>query len=107
MEIKQVMPILMMATVFKEMYQSNQIVEYYGRYGRVMYYDRLKHNVHVLFRVNDTTWKIEKCDEIFCRPAQVFLWTIESAFHTKYFRKTRTPQFRPVRVVDDDYIMEL
>lgn len=107
MEIKQVMPILTMATVFKEMYQPNQIVEYYGRYGRVMFHDRTKHNVHVLFRVNDNTWKVEKCNDFFCKPAQVFLWTIESAFHTRYFRNTRTPQFRPARVVVEDFVMEL
>jgi hypothetical protein len=89
------------------MYQPNQIIEYYGRYGRVMYYNSLKHSVHVLFRVNDNTWKVETCDEIFCNPAEVYLWTTEVAFRTKHFRKSRTPQFGPIRVVQDDYIIEL
>lgn len=89
------------------MYQPNQIVEFNGRYGRVMFHDPITYNVHVMFRVNDNTWKIEKCDQFFCKPAQVFLWSIERAFSTKYLRKTRTPQLKPVRVTDEDYIMEI
>lgn len=88
------------------MYSPSQIVEYSGRYGRVMYHDTKKHILHVMFRVNENTWKIEKYDELYCKPAQVFLWTIENAFKTKYLRRTRTPQFEPVRV-SHDYIMEL
>lgn len=88
------------------MYLLKQIVEYQGRYGRVLYHDTITHNVHVLFRVNDNTWKLEKCDDLFCKPAQIFLWSVESAFCIKYSQKTRTPQFEAMRV-DDDCIMDL
>lgn len=100
------MLILMKVTVYKEMYSRGQIIECYGKYGRVMYHDTRTHFVHILFKINEYTWKIEKHDELFCRPGHVFLWTIETAFKTKFISGTRTPQFRPVRV-SDDYIMEL
>lgn len=96
----------MKVTVYKEMYSYSQIVEYNGRFGRVIYHDSRTHLVHVMFRINNNTWKIERYDELHCKPAQVFLWTIENAFNTKYLRKTRTPQFEPIRV-SYDYIMEL
>lgn len=88
------------------MYSNGQTVEYSGRYGRVMYHDSKTHIVHVLFKMNNNTWKIEKHDETMCKPAYVFLWTIENAFNTKYLRRTRTPRFEPMRV-PDDYIMKL
>jgi hypothetical protein len=88
------------------MYHPNQIVEYNGIYGRVIFHDSITYNVHVMFRTNDNTWKIEKCDQFFCKPAHVFLWTVESAFCTKYLRKTRTPQFQAVRV-EEDVVMEI
>lgn len=91
------------------MYQVNQIVEYNGMYGRVMCHDTIKHNVHVLFRLNNYTWKIAACDDLLCNTAQVFLWTIESAFGIRRPRTNRTPQFLPTEVVDldDDCIMEI
>lgn len=88
------------------MYMPNQIVEYNGLYGRVMYHDPTTHTVHVLFRIESNTWKVEKCDQYFCKPAQVYLWTVESAFCVKYTRKTRTPVLTCMDIVHD-YIMEI
>jgi len=88
------------------MYQPNQIVECDEKYGRVIYHDQKTHDVHVMFRTSTNTWKIEKCNELFCKPAQVFLWTIESAFSSKYLRTTRTPQFESVQV-NQDHILEI
>ena len=96
----------MKATVYREMYLANQIVEYHGRHGRVIYHDRLSHTVHVLFRVNTYTWKIEKCDEFLCRLTQMFLWGIESAFSIRHRMRIRTPQLAPMNA-DTDYFMEL
>ena len=87
------------------MYKCNQIVEVEGVYGRVIYHDPVTHIVHVLLRTNFNTWKIQKCDDLHCKPVQVFLWTIESAFCTKYSHRTRTPQFEAMRV-DQDCIMD-
>lgn len=91
------------------MYIPNQIVEVEGTYGRVMYHDLRTQYVHVMFRMNNNTWKIQKCDSLFCKPAQVFLWTIHSAFSSRYPRQLRTPQFHPLEMTDieDDYIMEV
>lgn len=92
------------------MYRVNQIVEYNGMYGRVMCHDALKHNVHVLFRLNNYTWKITACDDFHCTPAQVFLWTMESAFRIRRPRLNGTPQFLPIEVMDlevDDHVLEI
>ena len=88
------------------MYKCNQIIQHDGEYGRVIYHDPITHVVHVLFKMNTNAWKIQKCDDLHCKPAQIFLWTIASAFCTKYSRQTRTPQFEAMRV-DEDFVMEL
>jgi hypothetical protein len=106
MIIKWAMLILMKGTVYREMYLPNQIVEYNGRCGRVIYYDAIKHNVHVLFRTNPNTWKIEKCDVIFCKHIQTFLWGIEVAFCIRNRMRPQTPYLAAVRT-NTDYIMEL
>jgi hypothetical protein len=87
------------------MYQPNQIVEYNGTHGRVIFHDPITYNVHVMFRLNTNTWKIERCDEIFCKPAQVFLWTIHSAFFTRHVVKT--PQIGGFDMEIDEYFMKL
>jgi hypothetical protein len=88
------------------MYKYNEIVECNGVYGRVIYHDPIKHVVHVLIRTNVNTWNIKKYDEFVCRPAQVFMWTIASAFCTKNIMKT--PQLLPeYSSVDTDYTMEI
>lgn len=88
------------------MYSHGQLVELFGRYGRVIYHDTRTHLVHILFKINDYTWKIEKHDESFCTIGEAFLWTIETAFKTKFINRTRTPQFGAVRV-SEDHIMTL
>jgi hypothetical protein len=91
------------------MYIPNQIVDVDGMVGRVMYHDPLKKCVHVMFRTNQYSWKIQKCDSFSCRPAQAFLWTIHSAFSSRYPRQMRTPQFHPVEMsdIEDDYVMDV
>lgn len=90
------------------MFKVNQIIEYYGNHGRVMYHDSITHNVHVLFRLNDNTWQIKLCDDLHCKPAQVYLWTIESAFDIRRPRLNRTPQFRPVKPPKPvDWVMKI
>ena len=88
------------------MYVRNDIVEYNGKYGRVMYYDPVTHNVHVTFKTGNNTWKIEKCDMFFCKPAQVFLWTIESVFGVKHM-KLKTPLLVPMEIDDDIHILRV
>jgi hypothetical protein len=88
------------------MYKANDIVEYEGKLGRVFGYDNITHSVHVLFRVNDHTWKVEKCDEFFCKRVQTYIWGIEYALRIKYQKATRTPNLAPM-VADDDHIMEM
>ncbi len=88
------------------MYQPNQIVEVKGVHGRVIFHDPLTYTVHVLIKTGINSWKIEKVDHFFCKPAHVFLWTTESAFCTKHARKT--PRLIPEYSGDDtDYIMEI
>jgi hypothetical protein len=91
------------------MYIPNQIVDVDGMVGRVIYHDPMTQHVHVMFRLNNNTWKIQKCDVFFCKPAQVFLWTIHSAFSSRYPKQMRTPQFRSVerRTISEDYTMEV
>lgn len=91
------------------MYSPNQIVEVDGMIGRVIYHNITTQHVHVMFRMNNNTWKIQKCDVFFCKPAQVFLWTIHSAFSSRYPNQLRTPQFHPtdVRDIGNDYMMEI
>jgi hypothetical protein len=101
------MPILTMATVFKEMYLPNQIVEYKGQPGRVLYVDPIQQYIHVLIRTNQNTWKIEKCDSLFCKPIHAFLWTIESAFCIRRQRTTQTPHLAPLEIQEIDHVMEL
>lgn len=88
------------------MFLANQIVEYCGNYGRVIYHDPVTYNVHVLLRINPNTWKIEKCDQLFCKPVEMFLWSVDNVFRIKYLPKTRTPQLKPVRV-EEDYVMKI
>lgn len=88
------------------MYKFNDIVECNERYGRVMYYDPMTYTVHVLFKTNDNTWKIEKCDRFFCNPAQVFLWTLESVFHMQRQMRVQTPDFAPM-AIEDDFVMHI
>lgn len=91
------------------MYIPNQIVDVDGMVGRVMYHDPMTQSVHVMFRTSQYSWKIQKCDVFFCKPAQVFLWTIQSAFSSRYPRQMRTPQFHAVEMsdIEDDYVMEV
>ena len=87
------------------MYKHNQIVEYHGRYGRVMFHNTRTHNVHVMFRLNTNTWKIERCDQIYCKPVQRFMWSTQSAFFTKHLM--RTPQLDAFDMEVEDCLMEL
>ena len=89
------------------MFKVNDIVENNGRYGRVMHYDPVTHYVHVMFKTNINTWKIEKCDVFFCKPAQVFLWTTESVFGVKYTRKLKTPNLVPMEIDDEIYVLKV
>lgn len=89
------------------MYLPNQIVEYNGSHGRVIFDDPIEHCVHILLRTNTNAWKIEKCDPLFCKPAFAFLWTIESVFQVRRQRTAQTPQLVPMEVVDIDHVMEL
>ncbi len=88
------------------MFQRSDIVEYNGRYGRVMYYDPVTHNVHVMFKIKNNTWRIEKCDVFFCKHAQVFLWTIESVFGVKHM-KLKTPLLVPMEIDDDIHVLKV
>lgn len=88
------------------MYKCNDIVECDGRYGRVVYFDPTTYTVHVLIKLNEYTWKLEKVQPYMCNPAQVFLWTIESAFRTWYRRNNKTPELVPM-VIDDDHFMHI
>ena len=88
------------------MYRPNEIVEYEGQHGRVIYHDLLTHTIHVLFRVNNNTWKVEKCDPFQCKPAQVFLWTIESAVCSRYLRRQRTPELQSLKQYTD-HVMKI
>ena len=96
----------MMATAYKEMYKPDQTVEVDGRFGRVLYHDPVTHFVHVLFKTNTNAWKLEKCDDLHCKPAQIFLWSTENVFCVKHQRRYRTPTLVPVKA-DDDCVMEL
>lgn len=87
------------------MYKLNDIVEYDGVLGRVFSYDKITHSVHVLFRVNDHTWKVEKCDEFFCKHIQKYMWSVDTAFCIKYQKMHRTPQLGPDE--GDIHIMEI
>lgn len=89
------------------MYKANDIVEYNGRLGRVFGYDKITHSVHVLFRENDYTWKVERCDEFFCKHIQTYMWGIENALRIKYQKASRTPKLEPLTVDDGDYIMKI
>lgn len=88
------------------MYLPNQIVEFSGKYGRVMYYDHRAHIVHVLFKLDSCTWKVEKCDEAFCKVAQVFLWGIETPFCIRHRMRVYTPRLVPTRT-NTDHIMQI
>lgn len=88
------------------MYKANDIVEYEGNLGRVFSYDKITHSVHVLFRVNDHTWKVEKCDEFFCKHVQTYMWGIEYAFRIRYQKANRTPVLKPVNA-DEDCVMDI
>ncbi len=78
------------------MYKLNDIVEYEGVLGRVFSYDKITHSVYVLFRLNDHTWKVEKCDEFFCKHVQKYMWGVETALCIKYQRLQRTPNLVPL-----------
>lgn len=73
------------------MFNPNDIVECNDGVGRVIFHDKLTHLVHIMFQINKYTWQIQKCDEIYCRLAYVFLWSTESAFRCKYQTKQYTP----------------
>ncbi len=95
----------MKATVLKEMYNPNDTVEYFGQLGRVVCYDTISYTIHVMFRNNANTWIVKKCDPFHCKQVQAFLWTVETAFSSRYLRKDRTPDLRPIE--SNDYVMEL
>jgi hypothetical protein len=59
-----------------------------------------------MFKVNDNTWKVKKCEPFFCKPAQVFLWTVESAFCTRHLPKQHhTPGFKPLKKEIDHFML--
>jgi hypothetical protein len=58
----------------------------------------------VIIKTNEITWAIRQYELFECKPAQVFLWTIESAFRTWYRKNNKTPELVPM-MIDDDHIM--
>jgi hypothetical protein len=89
------------------MYLPNQIVEYRGSYGRVMYHDCKKHVVHVLFKENANTWIIKQCDDLFCKTFIMFLWGVENAFCIRNRMRVNTPHLAPLKIAVPDHFIEL
>ena len=79
------------------MFENNCIVQNnQGIIGRVVYYDRLTHTLHVMVRLNTFSWKIEKWDPYSCNKKQTFLWSINIPFACRYIEQHRSPDLRPI-----------
>ena len=79
------------------MFENNSIVKGIdGIIGRVIYYDRYSHVVHVLVRLNTFSWKIEKWDPYCCNEIQTYLWPINTAFACRYYQPYKSPDLRPI-----------
>jgi hypothetical protein len=87
------------------MYNANDIVSMDGKIGRVLYYDALTHDLHVLNRVSENCWREEKWDSMFCRIAYVHLWDTNYAFNVKPTRYMKSPRMVPMDVDDCHVLM--
>jgi len=89
------------------MFKNNQAVTDNTYVGRVMYHDVVTHTVHVLVKINEHTWKIEKWDQFFCYPYDQYVWPIDTPFVIKYHRLQRTPILQPMDIEDDVNVLRL
>lgn len=102
-----VMPILRMATENKQMFKLNDPVQMNGIIGRVFAIDKLN-TLHVLVRVNEYTWKVEKWYSMMCQPYMNYMWTVQSAFKTQHHtRFVKTPEFQSMKNDNYPYVLRL
>ena len=87
------------------MYEPNEIVEMEGKLGRVLNYNALTHDLHVLNRVGENCWREEKWDPMFCRKAYVHLWDLNFAFSVKPTRYTKSPRMDAMDVDEGHVLM--
>jgi hypothetical protein len=73
-----------------------------GIVGRVIHYDRYSHVIHVIVRTNTFTWKVEKWDPYKCYEFQTYLWPMETPFCIRYQKIHRTPELKPMCMMDMD-----
>lgn len=84
------------------MFANNCIVKNdYDILGRVIYFDRYSHVVHVIVRLNTFSWKIEKWDPYSCKEVQAYLWPIETPFACRCYQSYRSPDLRPMHMEID------
>jgi len=88
------------------MYQLNDSVQCEGFIGRVF---KVGNNgtIHVLIRINENTWKVEKWYTIACRPYMGYMWTIQNAFNIRRNVKNPTPELIPMDIDDYPYVIRL
>ncbi len=87
------------------MYKVNDIVSMDGKIGRVLYYDALTHDLHVLNRVSENGWREEKWDPMFCRKAYAVIWDIGHAFNLKPTKYVKSPYLFPMDIDDCPVLM--
>jgi hypothetical protein len=105
-QIQQVMPILRMATENKQMFKLNDSVQMDGTIGRIIAIGRTS-TLHVLVRVNDHTWKVEKWYSLMCQPYMSYMWTIENAFRIPERRYVKTPKLNAREADEYPYVLRL
>ncbi len=87
------------------MYKSDDIVSMEGKVGRVLFYNALTHDLHVLNRVSENCWREEKWDPMFCRIAYVVMWDLAHAFNVKPTKYMKSPCLVPMDVDDGHVLM--
>lgn len=88
------------------MYKLNDSIEKDGVVGRIIAIEKIS-TLHVLVRVNDHTWKVEKWYSRMCQPYMNFLWTIETVFRIPERRYIKTPKLHAKDADEYPYVLRL
>lgn len=87
------------------MFEPNDMIQCEGKIGRVLFYNALTHDLHVLNRVSENGWREERWDPMFCRKAYIHMWDIDYAFNVKPTKYMKSPRLVPMDIDDGHVLM--
>ena len=78
------------------MYNINSAIEKDGVIGRIFAIEN-SNTFHVLIRVGEHTWKVEKWYSMMCKSYVGYIWSMEEAFRNKGIRYMPSPKIVPMK----------